>query len=322
MPELKEREAYYCNLKLFLLFFVVLGHWIEPYTGLSPWVHSVYRVIYTVHMPLFVFLSGTFLTSPERAKNQAVDALSCYLAAQTIVILTGRLLGFSFRLSVPYWHLWYLLSLSLWSWALWMLERWGRLSGRPLWVRAGAVLLAVGIGCGAGCLPWVGRGLSLSRTLVFFPYALVGRLCPRDILRGKRLLGLAALLGFGILYCRLGSAIPTGFLYQAAPYGGLGPAVGVRLRLICYLMVALFGIGLLALVPERPFFLSRMGADTLGIYLFHVPLVVLFRFLSAAEMVLIGPAASLWIICLLDRLFQWRSQLYTVYQTARRVKTL
>ena len=311
---MKERDAYYCNLKILLLFLVVYGHWIEPYIEAVPWAGCLYRVIYTVHMPLFVFLSGTFLTSGKRAKAQAVRMLALYLAAQGVAVLARGAVGSPLPFHRPYWHLWYLLSLSQWSALCWGLERWGRLSSRPLWVRGGALLLAVGIGCGAGCVPWIGRDLSLSRTLVFFPYILAGQLCPGDRFRGNYGLGIAALAGFGILYLRLGLWIPPRFFYQAEPYGALGAAQGIWMRLACYGMGGLFGVGLLALVPGRRLTCSRMGTDTLGVYLLHIPLVLLFRLLplSPLEMALTGPAASLWIVRLLDQLFRWRGQLYAV----------
>lgn len=326
VTEIKKRDAYYCNLKFLLLFLVVFGHWIEPYIDCSPSVNAIYRIIYTVHMPLFIFLSGTFLTSGEQARLQAFRFLSYYLIAQTITVVIGKMSGGSYCLYCPCWHLWYLLSLSLWSFSVWILERWMRLSCRPLFIKAGMILLAVAIGCGAGCLPRIGRNLSLSRTLVFFPYILAGHLCPRDIFRGRRLPGIVSLLGFGGLYCLFNPYIPTAFFYQADSYGILGNTLGVGLRLICYLMGGLFGIGILALAPERRLLFSLIGTDTLWIYLCHAPLIMLFRQLPLAplEMVLAGPFVSLWIICLLCQLFRWRGQLYAICirRIGRRVKQL
>lgn len=326
VTEIKRRDAYYCNLKFLLLFFVVFGHWIEPYIDCSPWINTIYRIIYTVHMPLFIFLSGTFLSSGEQAKLQAFRFLIYYFILQSLVVIIGKSWDSSLCLDVPCWHLWYLLSLSLWSFAAWILERWIRLSRRPLYIKAGMILLAVVIGCGAGCVPRIGRSLSLSRTLVFFPYILAGQLCPRDIFRGRRIPGIIALLSFAGLYLLCGSYIPTAFFYQADPYGILGNTSGIRLRLICYLMGGLLGIGLLALVPEERLIFSLIGTDTLWIYLCHAPLVMLFRQLplTPLEMVLAGPFVSLWIICLLCRLFRWRGQLYAICtrRSGRKVKQL
>ena len=314
--KIKIRESYYCNLKFLLLFMVVFGHWVEPYINYFVWVKSVYRIIYTVHMPLFIFLSGTFLKSPMQAKRQALRFLAYYLIFQTIAVLTGRALGYSFCLCCPYWHLWYLLSLSLWSLFVWILEKWGHLSSKPLYFKVGIILLAVGIGCGAGCLPWINRNISLSRTLVFFPYMLAGHICPKGFFKGKHILGVGALLGFSGLYLLFNPHIPTSFFYQAESYGALGQAFGVHLRLICYLMGGFLGVGLLALTPERLFSFSKIGTDTLGIYLCHVPLIKILSLLPLPPfaMVLIGPFSSIWIIYLLGKIFQWRGQLYAIYE--------
>ena len=320
MAEMKERDAYYCNLKLLLLYLVVFGHWIEPYLAYAPWAAAVYRVIYTVHMPLFVFVSGIFLSSGKSAPGRTVRLLFSYLAAQGIAMTAAGIAGTSLPFYRPYWHLWYLLSLSMWSAAVYVLERWLRLPARPLWVRLGAFLLSVGIGCGAGGMPWIGRDMSLSRTLVFFPYVLAARLCPRDFFRGRKALGAAALLGFAAVYVLFGSfinenVVTTEFLYQAEPYGEMGLPLGILLRLLCYLMGGLFGVGLMAFVPQRSFTFSRIGADTLGIYLCHAPMVLLFRLapLTEREMLVLGPFAALWIICFLSRLFRWRGKLCRVY---------
>lgn len=56
--ELKKRDADYCNLKFVLMFLVVYGHLIEGRMEESVFLTQVYRLIYTVHMPLFLFLSG------------------------------------------------------------------------------------------------------------------------------------------------------------------------------------------------------------------------------------------------------------------------
>lgn len=317
---MNERDAYYCNLKFILLFLVVFGHWIEPYISCAPWVTVIYRVIYTVHMPLFIFLSGTFLNSGDQMKSQTRRAFIWYLAAQATAVLVSGISGSPLTLHRPYWHLWYLLSLSQWSFLCCGLERWGRLPRQSLGIRLGVILLAVIMGCGAGYVPWINRNLSLSRTLVFFPYLLAGRLCPKEIFRGKYLLGFAALAGFGVTYHLCGPYLPTSFLYQADPYGALEP-FGVLLRLSCYLMGGLLGVGILALTPGRRFSFSRIGADTLGIYLYHAPVIGLFRLLplSPLEMIAVSPFASLWMIGLLCEVFRWRGQLYTVRWTSRKV---
>lgn len=78
----KVREAYYCNVKAFLLFLVILGHGIEPFTGRSKGLLQLYRIIYTFHMPLFALVTGIFLKTTDACKKQAFSGAAWYLLAQ------------------------------------------------------------------------------------------------------------------------------------------------------------------------------------------------------------------------------------------------
>ncbi|MBQ7432503.1 MAG: hypothetical protein IJV50_03440, partial [Lachnospiraceae bacterium] len=131
-------------------------------------------------------------------------------------------------------------------------------------------------GCVAGYCPFIGRWMSLSRTIVFFPYFWMGLICDPaydwNKMRkyGMIAFGLAVLLG-----CHMAPRILASFLYQAGWYGG--QAEKGWLRLGCYAIG--FGIGcfLLCMIPDRRYFCTKMGADTLPIYLVHAPVVGVLR---------------------------------------------
>ena len=55
-----KRIALWDNLKLFLIFLVVLGHLSFDYFDSSQMFRTISMVIYTFHMPAFVFISGLF----------------------------------------------------------------------------------------------------------------------------------------------------------------------------------------------------------------------------------------------------------------------
>ena len=105
----KLRNAYYCNLKLFLIWLVIFGHLIEPDIGTSPGLYELYRLIYLFHMPLFVFLSGLFLRDSQGCIRQLRRMLPIYLICQIIAVALGQT-----RWHTPWWILWYLLSLCCW----------------------------------------------------------------------------------------------------------------------------------------------------------------------------------------------------------------
>ena len=253
----KLRNAYYCNLKLILIYLVILGHLIEPQIGTSPGLYRLYRFLYLFHMPLFAFLSGLFLRSRNDCLRQLRRMLPLYGLCQTAAVLLGQ--G-AVRWDTPWWYLWYLLSLCFWlmAGALLLELRRGR------WLVFG---LSIAAGCLVGLVPWVGRGWSVSRTIVFFPWFWLGAILTPDISwRRLRLPGLAGLLMVLILDPQI-SAVT---LYQAAP---CDPWV----RLECYILAAALGLFFLSWCPARRFPWTRAGADTLPAYLLHGPVVDLLR---------------------------------------------
>src|SRR5699024_53133 len=55
-----ERNAYFDNAKVILIFLVVFGHLIQPFISASSELNTLYLWIYTFHMPAFIFLAGFF----------------------------------------------------------------------------------------------------------------------------------------------------------------------------------------------------------------------------------------------------------------------
>lgn len=303
---IRSREALYCNLKLFLIFLVVYGHLIEGAIGQSERFALQYRIIYLFHMPLFVFLTGLFLKSKEQCASQGRRMLLWYLILQCpLAILYPN----KYPLSLPYWHLWYLLSLICWCGVGWLWHRFGR--GRIGW-KVLALALSVLLACLAGLNPKIGRGNSLSRTLVFLPFFLAGVFCPRDIPWKKlRPLGLLG-LGLGYWAFRALDGTSVYFLYHAASYGKLG-AEGILLRL--WAMGAGLGIGLflLTFTPGRRFPWTKMGNDTFPIFILHAP-VVKYNLRQLPLTMWNAPVIAAVFLLFLFTLFRWRGPMCAIHQ--------
>lgn len=240
----KLRNAYFCNLKLILIFLVIFGHAIEQ----DPNWHPIYRAIYLFHIPLFAFVSGLFAKSPTGCIRQLKRLLPVYLCCQSAAVILGLA-----RWHTPWWVLWYLLSMCFWLGTAALLMRWKR-GGR--WI----LVLALALGCLAGRVSWLGRWMSLSRTIVFFPYFWLGTLLPRDLPWHR--LRLPSLLALPLL----GVGIPAATLYQAGP-------CDPKIRLVCYLCAAALSVLVLSWCPRRRFPWTKAGADTMSAYLLHAPLV-------------------------------------------------
>lgn len=316
--QIKKRDVSYCNLKLLLIFLVVYGHVIEPWIGDSAALALQYRLIYSVHMPLFVFLSGLFLKKKEGCLRQMLRMLRDYVIVQGIMLFAGpALLDKKVVFCVPYWHFWYLLSLAFWSGAafLWHLSvesfRW--------MVSVPVKLILIGCaaagGCAAGCVGSIGRVWSLSRSIAFFPYLLAGVFCPADIRWSRyRLWGLLALLAGGLLFLLIQPELPVSFLYHAAPYGTVGNIRGVSMRFACYLTGGLLSFFLLTWIPQGKLICSRAGMDTMGIYLCHAFLVLPIRQLSffTGHYAAAGFLCSIAIVLILYEAFRWRSHIFVL----------
>ncbi len=247
----KLRDAYYCNLKLFLIFLVVFGHLIEPQIVSNRRLYGLYRWIYLFHMPLFAFLSGLFLKDAAGCLRQLRRIAPLYLLGQVVAVLLGQA-----SWHTPWWVLWYLLSLCWWllGSALLLRLRCGK------WI---VFVLSIAVGTLAGQVSWVGRPFSLSRTLVFFPYFWLGVILkPGFSWKRLRLPSLLALF--------LRPSMSAVILYQA---GGCDSLV----RLECYVCGFALSALVLSWCPRRRFPWTRAGADTLPAYLLHGPIVAALR---------------------------------------------
>ncbi len=288
------RDAKYCNLKLFLIYLVIYGHWIEPQIEHSALLMQVYRFIYSFHMPLFAFLSGLFLRDEGDCMRQCKRSLQIFLPLQAICVVLGLT---SFL--TPYWHLWYLLSNATWYVMAYLWLRFRKHGIKFL-------ILLMLLGCIAGYVPFIGRAFSASRTLVFAPYFWAGLLL-RPRRTWSRWFGALGFFLALVVLCVL--PISAEFFYQAEPYGDI--AYGFGNRLICYLVGGGLCLFFLAYSPCRRFGISKLGADTMPAYLLHAPLVLWCRELPFPQWM--GPIVCAVLLCLICKLLQWR-KLYGIYE--------
>lgn len=287
---MRSRSDYLDNVKGLLVFLVVLAHFLAETAGLSKAVNAVYMVLYTFHVPLFAFVSG-YLSRSRRAREQAPRRfLPSYLFAAFGFSLFSDLVFHAYAhpgqplgdflaqglhylgravLSVflapgPSWFL-----LSLISWRLMAPSEGKR---RHLLLALPAALLVGGVG-------EIGYALSLSRTIVFFPFFLAGYLLDEAAFgrlaekarRPAVRLSAAALFaaGFYVLH-RLGG-LSCELLYGYMPYEklGLGFFQGTAARLGAMVLAGLASVCVLGLVPRKAAFFTRWGRRSLPVYVFH-----------------------------------------------------
>ena len=66
MTAIKDRDYFFDNARAILIFLVVLGHLLQPYTSEDKFLQALYLLIYSFHMPTFLFISGYFAKNLDK----------------------------------------------------------------------------------------------------------------------------------------------------------------------------------------------------------------------------------------------------------------
>ena len=114
------RDTYLDSCKATLIFLVVLGHFLERMIGWkNPIDHALLGSIYFVHMPAFIFISGMLYKDKNWFKN-ILFFIALYLPFQILfaafdAVWTGKFQINWNLFARPYWVLWYLLGMMVWT---------------------------------------------------------------------------------------------------------------------------------------------------------------------------------------------------------------
>lgn len=258
---------------------VVFGHLLERGFKTSPELY-IYNVIYAFHMPLFVLLAG--VTSKSRlTKNYLIDLIRSIVVPFVIFEVIYSAWGYwwqgsvGYILPVPYWILWFLVSLFCWRLLL------------PLFASPIGLAIACFAAVTTGYIDEIDYKYSLSRTAYFFPFFIAGHLYGRTILlavekhRKIMWIGFAVASTTVIIWTNFG--LQSKFLYGSLPYSAASPlthfpAAGRMLLLL----IGFFGlIGFSALIPSKSMFMIWIGQRSLTIYLLHGLVVIAWGSLLA-----------------------------------------
>ncbi|QSX05768.1 acyltransferase family protein [Sedimentibacter sp. zth1] len=264
-----ERNYFFDNLKALLIFFVVLGHLIEPYTGKFLYI---YRIIYLFHIPIFTFCSGYFSTKQDASKI-ITNIIYPYFVFQLLYCLFNiyiiKIEGFKIDFTTPYWIMWYLTSMLLWN-GLILLFR--QTKKRKIFL---SIIIAFAIGLLAGYSDTVGYYISLSRSLVFFPFFLLGYyfnqfgFTKKTITNNKYFvlfIVISSICTITYLYFNYNKLIST-WLYSSASYNILNYNIMHRIKI--YLCAIMLGLFLMILTPTSKNIFSFIGKNSMYVYLLH-----------------------------------------------------
>lgn len=281
ITEQKQRLYGYDNVKFILIFLVVLGHLLEI-SSAFPEKDLLYKLIYSCHMPVFIFLSGFFakFNSSKIVFHQIYPYILfqiLYIAFHYVVLYPTADGSVPWQFTTPYWLLWYLLAMIFY----YMLTPF--LNQQKLWQCSIVVLLCCAISILAGYENDFGFFLTLSRFFVFLPYFVLGYYIGRqkeklhkfwsNISAANVLTGVLCTLAAAgvVLYLMQEETIKTNMMYGSYSYAAAWYTAEIRLQLLAIGMVwaAFFLFALVPLLNHKLPLISKIGKNTLPIFLLH-----------------------------------------------------
>lgn len=274
-----KRDAYIDNARLILIFFVVFGHMIQPFANESQITNTLYLWNYTFVMPTFIFLSGFFakgIDNSRELKKLAKKLLLPYAMFQLIYTGYYFIIGKETWLKSlfdPHWALWFLVSLFSWHVLLTLFKRLTPIVG---------ISLTIIIGLIVGYVDEIGHVLSLSRTIFYFPFFLVGYWMTRDHLyvlkRNKMKMISILIMSVTAIAIYSSGGFQTGWLLGSKPYVDLGySSTGALIRLLVYVTKGFMAVSILAWIPKRRLPFTYLGERTIYVYLLHGFFIQFFR---------------------------------------------
>ena len=279
---MEKRNCLFDNLKCLLIFLVVYGHFIENFQSIyaSESTRIVYQFIYLFHMPGFVFVSGYFARKGDGKifekvlLNQIVPLFFFQLVFEIFhCVVFHEFSGKTLDLA-PYWILWYLLSLAFW-----------RISFQLLYKIRFLLVISVVFALVAGMVNSIGYPLSVSRTVVLFPFFVLGNIFKENGIVEKIKSGrffpvyavLSVLVLTGALVYVSEVKLHYGLYLNSYSYKALKMAweEGMLYRFINLAWGFLCIAALIVLTPQKRCFASKIGKNSM------IPYIMQFFFLKS-----------------------------------------
>lgn len=279
----QKRIYYWDNLKGLLIISVVLGHLLECYIHDSHLLPRLWILIYSFHMPLFVFISGYFAQKSSRpAEHHIRKMFFLYLLMQVLFTVFNYFTvpdyNLLFLLASPEFGCWYLLFMVY----AYILVKY--LQGKEEHLLH-YIVTALIVSLLSGFDESIGHDWTVGRALYFLPYFLTGYFAAakkikladirQDYAKISVPLSLAVIVAIPFIYIRLYS---TGIFNRVSlsgktAYESLYPdnhLYGLLFRILVYGFSALMALAVMTLMTHKKCILSFIGKQSLLIYLVHV----------------------------------------------------
>lgn len=295
----KEQEIPYSylidNIKILLIFLVVFNHIIAfQLVKEDEVVRFIWYGITIFHMPAFIFVSGYLSKKPQDVLKNVKNLLIPYILGYTLTWASQIWLGnrMDFELLRPSGTvMWYVLALFAYRLTI---EAFGRIRF--------IVPLSIVFALWAGTRAEFSTFLSASRIVVFFPFFAAGYLWKSEYTRairkfkGKIVIPLFAfILLFVATNYMIGNNIPVAIFRGNHSYlgSGMDDVEGMVVRGMMYLISFIIIFALLVLMPDKKHPFIFIGRNTMGIYFFHYPIMIV---LNGLFLLSIPQMLNVWVL--------------------------
>ncbi|GAA4235697.1 acyltransferase family protein [Actinomadura meridiana] len=274
----KQRDAYFDNVKFFLILLVVVGHFWEVFKKDSYAADAAYSVVYGFHMPLFVFVSGYFSRGFMRSTDKFRSIFPTLIIPYAIFNVLYRGVGIistgEFQLAGlvrPQFLMWFVVALVFW-----------RLSA-PLWPHLRfPVTVAVFLSLVGGSWSF-NSDSTLCRTAGLLPFFVLGLTIRREHVQALRDRGgwtrwagaavLVAALPIAYVWER-GTVVPkiehgVRLWNQGYEHMGFSMTEGMAYRFLAMIIATVLGVAFLTVIPRGRAWFTGFGTRTMYIYLLH-----------------------------------------------------
>ncbi len=282
MTSLKERDYFFDNARAILILLVVFGHMLQPYTSGDKYLSALYLVIYSFHMPTFLFISGYFAKNIDKpyylekiSKRLIVPYMIFFAFFSIYYFLTGKSDELQLDPFNPVFALWFLITLFFFHVILVIVRRFN-----PYKVLSVSIIISIG----AGFSDNIDSYLSISRTIVFFPIFYLGYIFTKKhtaIFKNKKLIPVSIITFILFFIVYVIHPINADWLLGSSPYTSLeneGQSIFSPFkRLILYGIILIAMTAFLNLMSTKKKLYTYIGSRTLYVYLLHGLIIGIVR---------------------------------------------
>ena len=265
-----KRIFYYDNLKGLLTMFVVLGHTLTICSNYYDYDSSLFKICSFFMIPVFLIITGMFSRkSKKKTITRVKKMFIIYVFVQIIVSLYYayclKIISPSKSIFIPRFTLWYLLT----SAELYLVEY---ILKRNSYKKM--ILLSILIAIFSGFLPFVTNTFSITRTLSFLPFFVIGYYQEDiklfDKVKKYRKASIALVLVITVWFIfhqHFFSFKDTYMKYNYYAYST--PIICFLKRILLYIFSIIYSVFLFNIMPHKKLFFTKIGECSLTIYLVH-----------------------------------------------------